>query len=316
MSKKYYWLKLKNTYFNQLTQKKMKRQPNGKEMQIIYLRMLLSSIDKEGKIYYQGVYDSLEEELAEEFDESIEIVKQTIRFLIDNNMVTIDDSFNCYIPEAAECIGSEWDSAERMRKKRNLDKASQCDNDVTHSDDDITLSDIYVTSCDTEIEKREEKELERESEERKEDGDKSTTPSTGILLPLNDKTFYDVPVDKISMWEKTYPAVNVRQELQKMIAWLDANPERKKTRRGIAAFINRWLSKEQDNGGYHYQRKEEKTSSALPYANEPDPVYHWPKAAVDFCADDADEQFERYMQQKEERKWRERMMQDTSQHAE
>ena len=141
-------------------------------------------------------------------------------------------------------------------------------------------------------------------------------PASGIQLPLNDKTFYDVPVDKISMWEKTYPAVNVRQELQKMIAWLDANPERKKTRRGIAAFINRWLSKEQDNGGYHYQRKEEKTSSALPYANEPDPVYHWPKAAVDFCADDADEQFERYMQQKEERKWRERMMQDTSQHAE
>ena len=76
--KRYYWLKLKNTYFSQLTQKKMKRQPDGKEMQIIYLRMMLLSIDKEGYIYYQGVYDTLEEELAEEFDEKPELVKKTI----------------------------------------------------------------------------------------------------------------------------------------------------------------------------------------------------------------------------------------------
>ena len=31
-SKNLYWFKLKNTYFNQLVQKKMKRQKNGKEM--------------------------------------------------------------------------------------------------------------------------------------------------------------------------------------------------------------------------------------------------------------------------------------------
>lgn len=68
-AKRYYWLRLKNTYFSQLEQKKMKRQECGKDMQIIYLRMMLLSIDREGYIYYQGVYDSLEEELAEEFDE-------------------------------------------------------------------------------------------------------------------------------------------------------------------------------------------------------------------------------------------------------
>ena len=40
-AKRYYWLKLKNTYFSQLDQKKMRKQKNGKDMQIIYLRMML-----------------------------------------------------------------------------------------------------------------------------------------------------------------------------------------------------------------------------------------------------------------------------------
>lgn len=309
MSKKYYWLKLKNTYFNQLTQKKMKRQPNGKEMQIIYLRMLLSSIDKEGKIYYQGVYDSLEEELAEEFDESIEIVKQTIRFLIDNNMVTIDADHTCHIPEAVECIGSEWDSAERMRRKRSIDKASLCDGSVTASDGNVTTS-------DTEIEKREEKELEKEPESRGDGRGDHFPTADSISLPLNDHSFYIVPVEKIAAWRKIYPAVDVEQELRRMLAWLDANPDKGRDRNSIMSFINRWLAKEQDKGGRSYQKKEEKPASSLPYANEPEPEYHWPDPPVDLYADDAEEQWQRYMQEEEDREWRERMNQKNSQLSE
>lgn len=72
---------------------------------------------------------------------------------------------------------------------------------------------------------------------------------SGILLPLNDKSFYDVPLDKIALWKETYPGVNVEQELKRMTAWLDANPTRRKTKRGITKFINGWLSREQDRGG-------------------------------------------------------------------
>jgi len=132
--KRYFWLQLKNTYFNQLEQKKMRRQEHGKEMQIIYLRMMLLSIDKGGYIYYQGVYESLEEELAEEFDEPLELVRKTIQFLVKNKMIDInDDKVSCYIPEAKECIGSECDSAERVRKHREKKKEMlQCNTDVTN----------------------------------------------------------------------------------------------------------------------------------------------------------------------------------------
>lgn len=77
---------------------------------------------------------------------------------------------------------------------------------------------------------------------------------SGILLPLNDKTTYNVPLSKIEIWTAAYPAVDVKQELLKMIAWLESNPVRRKTRRGITRFIDTWLSREQDKGGRHRQQ--------------------------------------------------------------
>lgn len=74
------------------------------------------------------------------------------------------------------------------------------------------------------------------------------TPS-GILLPLVDKSLYNVPMDKIALWRETYPAVDIEQELRRMIAWLDSNPTKRKTRKGIERFINNWLARTQDSGG-------------------------------------------------------------------
>lgn len=77
---------------------------------------------------------------------------------------------------------------------------------------------------------------------------KFAPPESGILLPLVDKSSYDVPLDKITMWEQAYPGVNVKQELYKMLAWLDSNPTKQKTARGITRFINSWLEREQNSG--------------------------------------------------------------------
>ena len=157
-NKRYFWLKLKKTYFNQLEQKKMKRQEHGKEMQVIYLRMMLLCLDTDGVIYYQGVYDTIEEELAEEFDEPLELVRKTVEFLKDNHMISVsEDGLN--VPEAVKCVGSESESTIRMRKHRER-KTSQCDSDVTGCDGD-------VTGCDTEKEREKDKETDLEKEKRK-----------------------------------------------------------------------------------------------------------------------------------------------------
>lgn len=157
-NKRYYWLKLNNTYFNQLEQKKMRRQEHGKDMQIIYLRMMLLSIDKGGFIYYQGIYDTIEEELAEEFSEDVKLVRDTLKYLSENNMMTLNENSDCFLPQAVECTGSECDSTQRVRRYRER-KALQCNSDVTDSNGN-------GTSCNTEIEKELEPDKEIENRER------------------------------------------------------------------------------------------------------------------------------------------------------
>ena len=50
-------------------------------------------------------------------------------------------------------------------------------------------------------------------------------------------------------WQRAYPKVDVHQELAAMESWLDANPAKRKTPKGIKRFINSWLSRAQNQGG-------------------------------------------------------------------
>jgi len=83
-----------------------------------------------------------------------------------------------------------------------------------------------------------------------EDGESAATSAPpAVLIPLIDKTEYPVPQSKVDDWQVTYPAVNVLQQLREMRTWAAANPTKRKTPRGIEAFIVRWLGAEQDKGG-------------------------------------------------------------------
>ena len=100
----------------------------------------------------------------------------------------------------------------------------------------------------------------QETEPHSPEANESAPACTGIKIILNDKSFYDVPVGKLTIWREAYPAVDVESELKKMTAWCDSNPTKRKTRRGVEAFINNWLSRAQDRGGANrsgqsYQRQ-------------------------------------------------------------
>ena len=73
-----------------------------------------------------------------------------------------------------------------------------------------------------------------------------------ISLMLNDNSLYGIKQEMIVHWSELYPAVDILQELKKMKGWLEANPNKRKTNRGIMRFITNWLSKVQDKGGVSY----------------------------------------------------------------
>lgn len=66
---------------------------------------------------------------------------------------------------------------------------------------------------------------------------------------LNTGDIWEPEDADIIQWQKTYPAVDVFAELAKMESWLDANPAKRKTPKGIKRFVNSWLSRAQDRGG-------------------------------------------------------------------
>tara|TARA_R110000822_G_scaffold13977_6_gene49280 strand:- start:175 stop:588 length:414 start_codon:yes stop_codon:yes gene_type:complete len=66
---------------------------------------------------------------------------------------------------------------------------------------------------------------------------------------LNTKENWQPEQADIIQWGRTYPAVDVDQELMAMESWLDANPTKRKTKGGIKRFVNSWLSRSQDRGG-------------------------------------------------------------------
>lgn len=68
-------------------------------------------------------------------------------------------------------------------------------------------------------------------------------------------------------WQELYPAVDVMQELKKMDGWLNANPTRIKTAKGIPRFVNSWLARQQDKAK-PTQRRQDVLPSYTPNESE------------------------------------------------
>jgi hypothetical protein len=76
-----------------------------------------------------------------------------------------------------------------------------------------------------------------------------TAPPPVLSFPCNDGRSWDLTRTQLAAWRALYPAVDVLAECRKALGWVQANPRKKKTYGGQAAFLNRWLSKAQDRGG-------------------------------------------------------------------
>jgi hypothetical protein len=75
-----------------------------------------------------------------------------------------------------------------------------------------------------------------------------------VVFPCEGKGAKEVEITQAQAdeWARDFPGVNVVQELRNMRAWLIARPTKRKTARGIPAFVVRWLTKEQNNPRTRY----------------------------------------------------------------
>lgn len=65
-------------------------------------------------------------------------------------------------------------------------------------------------------------------------------------IPLNDSSEFEVRESFVAELDRLYPAVEPKQTLREMRGWCLGNPTRRKTVRGVRAFITSWFAREQD----------------------------------------------------------------------
>ena len=65
-------------------------------------------------------------------------------------------------------------------------------------------------------------------------------------LILNDHTEWLPTKKEYDEYKQLYPNVDIDMQFKKMRGWLNGNPTKRKTKKGIARFVNNWLSNEQD----------------------------------------------------------------------
>ena len=130
MAKRYYWLKLKEDFFEQRVIKKLRKIAGGDTYTIIYLKLQLLAMKNDGKLVFENVEEDFASEMALELDEDIENVRVTLMYLEKNNLIETISDEEYFLPEVLAVTGSETASAIRVREHREKKKALQCNNNV------------------------------------------------------------------------------------------------------------------------------------------------------------------------------------------
>lgn len=152
--KKFFWLKLRENFFDEKLHKYIRSLPSGDTLLIAYLKMQLKSLRTEGFIKYDQILPSSEEELAMILDEDVNTIKLLLGALEKAKAIEIMDDGSIYMLAMQELIGTEGSSAERVRnfRARQKQKMLQCNGNVTE--------------CNTEIEIESELDIEQELKDR------------------------------------------------------------------------------------------------------------------------------------------------------
>ena len=145
-NKRYYWIQLAQDFFKSKEMKLLRKIAGGDTHTIIYLEMMLISLEDGGHIYYDGLADNLAEEIALVIDENVEDIKITLIFLESKGLLTRKNDRDYFLEQVPEMVGSETASTRRSRKHRELSRL-HCNTIATTCNGDIEKD------IDTEIEK-------------------------------------------------------------------------------------------------------------------------------------------------------------------
>lgn len=127
----------------------------GDTMTVLYIRLMLESLETDCILYYEGYFDNLVEELAIKLEVSEDDINMTLAYFTKCGLIQIDGSGNAQMPQAKAMLESETNWAKYKRETR---KIGQIPTNVQ------PMSNRCPTEIDIDIEKKKERELDKEKE--------------------------------------------------------------------------------------------------------------------------------------------------------
>lgn len=148
-TKVYFWLKFDKKFFENIFIKRLKGMPGGYTMTVIYIRLMLESLESDCILYYEGYFENLKTELAIKLDVTEDDINMTMAYFTKCGLIQIDSDGNAELPQAKAMLEQETNQAQYMREYRK-NKALQKtkDNIVNNQDNNVSEA---LTSCKTEI---------------------------------------------------------------------------------------------------------------------------------------------------------------------
>ncbi len=135
-NKRYYWLKLKEDFFQDDVIEWLEEQANGKDYVLFYLKLCLKSLKNNGILIRQVgnmlvPYDV--EKLAEITKTSVDTVAVALKVFEQIGLVEVQEGGQLYLTHLQAMVGSETAAAERKRLQRAGTKAGQTGDNVPQS---------------------------------------------------------------------------------------------------------------------------------------------------------------------------------------
>lgn len=127
---RYYWLKLRRDFFKRHDVRILEGLPDGKELVLFYVKLLVESVDHEGALRYSETIPYTPEMLAAITNTTPEFTAQALETLAELELIKDDPDGSIVIPYAVKLIDSAVDSDSAKKQARYRERKRAQGNEV------------------------------------------------------------------------------------------------------------------------------------------------------------------------------------------
>ena len=193
--KKRYWLKLDKDFLKSPQIKVIQKMPNGKDYIILYLSLMLESVETIGHLKLNGLIPYNAEIISAITETNIDIVRSALEVFKSLGMIQYLDDGTIFMVAVPKMTGKESESAERVRRYREK----------------LQQKEIFSLQCNAEVtkcndNKEKEKEEEKEIIEKINKEEKEIKAIEKLQQYKNPDLMFDKKIDEVfKLYKKKCP---------------------------------------------------------------------------------------------------------------